>query len=169
MLIVELPQQRAADVADADDDQRQRLARFEERLMDGVERADLVRRVDDARDVALRRALGDRADVDVVAAERPEHLAGDARASLHPLADDGEDHLPGLFVDRGQPVVELEPELVVDRLHRRRGVGVCTAKQIVCSDDACEIRMTLTWRAASARNSRSAIPGHADHRRVRGS
>ena len=37
--------------------------------------------------------------------------------------------------------------------------AVCTAKQIVCSDDACEIRMTLTWRAASARNSRSAIPG----------
>ena len=70
-----------------------RLLRLEERLVDGVERAHLLRRVDDARDVALRRALRDRADVDVLPAERVEHLAGDARPALHPLADDRENRL----------------------------------------------------------------------------
>ena len=34
-----------------------------------------------------------------------------------------------------------------------------TAKQIVCSEDACEIRITLTRLAASVRNNRSAMPG----------
>ena len=34
-----------------------------------------------------------------------------------------------------------------------------TAKQIVCSEDACEIRITLTRDPASVRNRRSAMPG----------
>src|SRR5215831_2315789 len=34
-----------------------------------------------------------------------------------------------------------------------------TAKQMVCSDDACEIRMMFTRSAASVLNSRSAMPG----------
>jgi len=37
------------------------------------------------------------------------------------------------------------------------------AKQIVCSDDACEIRMTLTSWAASAREQPFGGAGHADH------
>mgnify|MGYP003693553005 CR=1 FL=1 len=68
-LLLQLPQQRAADVADADHrDRASRLRDLEERLVNRVERAHLLRRVDDARDVALRRALRDRADVDVAAA-----------------------------------------------------------------------------------------------------
>ena len=34
-----------------------------------------------------------------------------------------------------------------------------TPRQIVCSDDACEMSTTLTLRAASVRNTRSATPG----------
>ena len=41
-----------------------------------------------------------------------------------------------------------------------RGASVSgTVKQIECSDDACEIRITLTRRCASARKRRSATPG----------
>ena len=71
---MQLPQQRAADVADADHRQREPAAFLEECLVDRVERAHLLVRVDHARDVALRRALGDGADVDVVAPERAEDL-----------------------------------------------------------------------------------------------
>ena len=47
-LLVQLPQERAADVADADHGQRQPLALLEERLVNHVERPHLLRRVDDA-------------------------------------------------------------------------------------------------------------------------
>ena len=38
-----------------------------------------------------------------------------------------------------------------------------TAKQIECSELPCEIRITETPSSRSAPNSRSAVPGHADH------
>ena len=123
-LLVQLPQQRAADVADPDDGERQRLSCLEERLMDDVQRPGLLRAIDHARDVALRCALRDRADVDVVAAERPEHFAGDAGPAFHAVAHHGDDRLIGLRVERRQAVLQLEPEFLVDRLHRRAGLGV---------------------------------------------
>ena len=127
-LLLELLQQRAADVADADDGQREALARLEKRLMNRVERAHLLRRVDHARDVALRRALRDRADVDVVPAERVEHLPRDAGPALHPLADDGENRLVGLVVDDHQPVADFVAELLLDRLDAARRVGAAHGK-----------------------------------------
>ena len=82
--LAELSQQRTADVADADNHERQRLARLEKPLMDHVERARLLRGVDDAGDVALGRALRDGADGDVVPPERPEHFPGDIRSPFIP-------------------------------------------------------------------------------------
>src|SRR4030095_643632 len=113
-LLMQLPQDGAADVADADDDQRQPCARLEETLMDRVQRAHLIVRVDDAGDVALRAALRDRADVDVLLPERIEDLAGDAGASLHALADDRENRLVALHVHLHRLLVELELEFVAD-------------------------------------------------------
>ena len=37
--------------------------------------------------------------------------------------------------------------------------ALSTAKQMVCSEDACEMRMTFTRREARVRNKRSAMPG----------
>src|SRR5205814_6221389 len=68
-LLLDLPQDGAADIPDADHGERQPLARLEEALVNRVQRAPLLRRVDDARDVALGSALRDRADVDVLPAE----------------------------------------------------------------------------------------------------
>ena len=49
----QLAQERAADVTDADNGERKRLASLEKYLMDHVERARLLRSVDDAGNVAL--------------------------------------------------------------------------------------------------------------------
>src|SRR5262249_62377780 len=117
-LLPDLLQPRPADVADADPRQRQPLARLEEALVNRVQRAPLLRLVDDAGDVALGSALGDRADVDVLPAERLEYLAGDARPPLHSLADHREDRLPILHVDEHRLLEELELELVPDRVDR---------------------------------------------------
>src|SRR6185436_2613944 len=114
-LLLELLQQRAADVADADHGEIETLARLEERLMDGVERAALLRRVDDARYVPLGRALRDRVDVDVVPPERVEQLARHAGPALHPLADDSKDGLRRLVIDDHHAIVDLVPELLLDR------------------------------------------------------
>jgi len=64
-----------------------------------------------------------------------------------------------VFIERCQMVLEFEPKFVTHGRNRQSGVGLRTAKQIVCSDEAWEMRMTLTPRDASARNNRSAIPG----------
>ena len=91
--------------------------------MNRVQRTPLLRRVDDAGDVPLRRPLCDRADVDVLASERVEHLSGDAGPPFHPFADDGEDRLILLPIDAHQLLVHLEPEVLVDRRDRAVGVG----------------------------------------------
>src|SRR5437879_13856722 len=98
MLLVQLPQQRAADVADADDDEGERLARLEKRLMDDVKGAHLLRGVDDARDVALRRALRDGADVDVVAPERAKQFSRHTGPAFHAVADHRDDSLIRSFI-----------------------------------------------------------------------
>ena len=112
--------------------------------MNRVERPALQRRVDDARNVALRRALGNRVDVDVVPAERVEQLSRNAGRPLHAFADDGEDGLSGFVIDDHQAIVHLVPKLLLDGVDPARRVHARTAKQIVCSDEACEIRMMLT-------------------------
>ena len=122
MLLVQLPQQRAADVADADDDEGERLARLEKRLVDDVEGAHLLRGVDDAGDVALRRALRNGADVDVVASERAEHFARHTGTALHAVADHRHDHLVGFFIERRELVLQLEPEFLADGVDRRNRI-----------------------------------------------
>ena len=122
-LLVQLAEQGAADVADADDGERETFAGLEEGLMDGVQGAALLRRIDDARDVPLGRALRDGVDVDVVAAERVEQLAGHARAAFHALADDRENGLIALVVDHHQLIANLVTELSFDGRHSPRGVG----------------------------------------------
>ena len=52
-LLLQLPQKRRPDVADADDGERETFACLEKRLMDDVERVNLLRGVDDAGDVAF--------------------------------------------------------------------------------------------------------------------
>src|SRR5436190_5939234 len=89
--LTQLSQKRAADVADADNDQRQRLVPLEKALMEDVERARLLRGVHNAGDVALGPALSDGADVNVVPPERAEHLPCDVRPALHALANHGND------------------------------------------------------------------------------
>ena len=159
-LLLQLTQHRAADVADADHRQRQPRVGLEKALMDGVERAHLLRRVDHARDVALRGPLRNRADVDVLPPERVEYLAGDAGAPFHPLANHGEDRLVVPHIDLHRAGVKLELELLADRLDRALRVrALRTLKQIVCSDEACEISTTLTPLPASVPNTRPATPG----------
>ena len=123
-------------------------------------------RVDHARDVALGCALRDRVDVDVVPAERVEQLARDARPAFHALADDGENRLVRAC-DRA--IISWSSTSWRNSCSiastPRAASPLRTAKQIVCSEDAWEIRMTLTCFAASVRNSRSAIARHADHAR----
>src|SRR5205823_9810351 len=58
-LLMQLPQHRAADVADADEREGELRPRLEEGLMNRVQRTPLLRRVDDAGDVPLRRPLCD--------------------------------------------------------------------------------------------------------------
>ena len=127
-LLLQLTQDRAADVADADHRERQPLPGFEKSLVNRVERAHLLRRVDDARDVALRRALRDRADVDVLPPERVEHFPRHAGTALHSLADDRENRLIAPHVDLHRLRVELELELLPDCLDGARGVGAAHAE-----------------------------------------
>src|SRR5205809_534988 len=83
-------------------------AALEIALMDHVERARLLRGVDDAGDVPLGRALGDRADVDVVPPERAEHPPGHVGLPSHPFADDCDQRLIGFLIERDQTMAELE-------------------------------------------------------------
>src|SRR5438094_1593048 len=78
----------------------------------GSERPRGLALVDDQRDVALRRPLGDRADVDAGAAERAEHFRGHARRARHRVTDDGQD----AAVANDVHVLDLtEPELPFER------------------------------------------------------
>ena len=113
-LLPQLLDERAADVADTDNRQRQPLPRFEERLVNRVERPHLVRRIDDARDVALRCALRDRVDVDVVPSKGVEQLPRDARPPFHALAHHGENGLIGPVVDHHQLIVHFVAEFLFD-------------------------------------------------------
>src|SRR5262245_45632830 len=125
---MELAQHGASDVADADDRQGKPRARLEKALMNRVQGADLVVRVDDAGDVALGAALRDRADIDVLLAERIEYLAGDAGTPLHALADDRENRLVVLHVHLHRLLVELELELVTDGIDGARRIDVLDAE-----------------------------------------
>ena len=169
-LLVQLPQQRAADVADADRPPAP-AAGASRRTPGGstFSARTCCVGVDHARDVALRRALGDRADVDVVPAERAEHLPGDAGPPLHPLADHRDDRLVGARrSSRVSCSLQLEPELLLDRRRPPRAASALrTAKQIVCSDEACEIRMTLTPPRRQRPEQPLGDAGHADHARAR--
>ena len=79
--------------------------------MDGPECARRLRRVDHDRDVALRRALCDGADVDAGCPERVEQLRRDARCARHAVADHGENaavagHVDALDLPLAQLTVE---------------------------------------------------------------
>jgi hypothetical protein len=63
--------------------------------------------------------------------------------------------------------VELELELLADRLDRARRIDARTLKQIVCSDEACEIRTTLTAGRGERAEDAAGDAGHADHARPR--
>ena len=116
--LVQLAEERAADVADADNRERERSARLETPAMDDVHRARELRRVHDERQAAIDRSVRDRADGDVVAAERAEDLSGDVRSSLHAVADDGDDGLIRFLRQRRGARVELEAEFTRDRVAR---------------------------------------------------
>ena len=64
-------------------------------------------------------------------------------------------------------VVELEAELLRGSPRPPRAASALrTLKQIVCSDDACEIRMTLTLFDASVAEQPAGDARHADHARA---
>src|SRR5262249_36770359 len=92
--------------------------------MDRVQGSRLLVLVDDARDVPFRRTLRDRADVDVLLAERIEDFSRDARSPLHALPNDGENGLISTEVDVHETLVELEAELVCDGVSRASRVRV---------------------------------------------
>ena len=111
-----------------------------------VERAHLLCGVDHARDVALGRTLSDRADVDVVTPERAEHAGRHTPGRpLHPVADDGDDRLVGVRDRDASVAAELEPELVArSRQSPWRRRLAAPRSRSVCSEEACEIRITFT-------------------------
>ena len=91
--------------------------------MRGAQRTGLVFGGDGDRDVAFRRALGDRADVDPRPRQCAEQLRGDAGGASHAVADRGQHADPGhdlhaLYLRGG----ELAGEFV--QQHGARGVGV---------------------------------------------
>ena len=55
--------------------------------------------------------------------QRFEHLSGDARPALHPLADHGQNRLAGFVLEAHQLVLKLEPEFLSDAVNRAVGVG----------------------------------------------
>ena len=55
--------------------------------------------------------------------ERPEHFPGGVRLSLHPFANHGDDRLVRFLIERGQAVVEFEPEFLSDSVHGIGGFG----------------------------------------------
>ena len=119
---MQLMEQRATDVANANHRQGQTSTLLEKRLVDDVQRADLLAGVDDARDVPLRRSLGNRADVDVVASQRAEHLPRHAGPPFHPVAHDGHNGLPRRVVEAGELLLHLEPKLGLEGIDRSRRV-----------------------------------------------
>jgi hypothetical protein len=121
-LLLKLLDDSAAHVANADDRERQPRPAFEKSLMDHVERADLLRRTYDARDVAFGGSLRNRTDIDVLPPERVEQLAGHTGAAFHPLAHHRDDRLVFPPVDAHLPVVHLGPELPVDRVQRAAAI-----------------------------------------------
>ena len=92
---------RAADVADAEAEDVQALdLRFEEGLMNGLQRLALVLGVDDDGNVALRGALADGPDAHAVAAEGAEGAPGDAALLAHAVTDEGHDGKAGFDDER---------------------------------------------------------------------
>src|SRR5207247_1642601 len=77
----------------------------------------------------------------------PEHRAADVADAHHCQRAP----LPGLAISNRKSCSISAPP--------RSPSAVRTPKRILCSDDACEIRITLTRRCASARKRRSATPG----------
>ena len=115
----ELIEEHAADRSRPDQPDRDGVRRQVEAGVHRAERARGLLAVDDHRDVALGRALRDRADVDAGGAERVEQLGGDARRAGHAVADDGEDAAVAGDVD---PLDLSLPQLALERLaHDRCG------------------------------------------------
>ena len=128
--------------------------------MDGPEGALLVLLCDDERDVQLRAALSDGADVHPLVAQHVEDAAGDARSLTHGfshhrqdgavLLDDEVVHLAHLA---------LEGELGVDQLDGPGGLSRLYREADGRSLDAWVMRITLILSPASAPKSRCAVPG----------
>jgi hypothetical protein len=70
---------------------RRASARKGEAAMEGSDRAVDVGSADDEGDIQFAGALGDRDDVDVLAAHGAEHATGDTRRASHSATDDGDD------------------------------------------------------------------------------
>ena len=112
--------------------------------MHRAQRARRVLAVDDRGDVALGRALRDRADADGRGAERAEHFRGDAVRARHAVADDGEDAAAGIDLARCWicPSRSSRSNAWRTTLSARAASASGIAKQIECSELPCEIRMT---------------------------
>ena len=95
----DLLEQHAADHARAHQANRDRVGRQVEPRVHRSQRARGLARIDHHRDVALGGALGDGADVDAGAGERPEHVGGDAGRAGHAVAHDAEDAVAGQRID----------------------------------------------------------------------
>ena len=126
-LLVQLAEQRSANVPGTDDNESKTFTPLEESLMDNIQGARLLRRIDNARDVALGRALRDRADIYVVSAERPEHFARDTGMAFHLIADDGDNRLVWFFVERRQFVM-FESKFLSHGRRRRSRLHVANSK-----------------------------------------
>ena len=82
-----------------DEADRDRLIREIETRVRGAQRTRRVRCVDHHRDVALRRPLRDRSQIDACLTDRAEEARRDAGTSGHPVADHRENAAPGRDVD----------------------------------------------------------------------
>ena len=123
-----------------------------------------VRRGQHEGDVRLDEPLRHRDHVELFLAELAEELGRDARRAAHPLADHGDDdHLRLQRHTVDQPAVDLPGERDSSAATTCAASGSGTTKQMLCSDEACEIIRTLAPCAATAAKVRGGDAGHTHH------
>ena len=158
-------EQRAADQARPDQSDRDGVRRQVERRVHRAQRPGGVLLLDDDRDVPLRRALRDGAHVDRGLRQRAEDLRRGAGRAGHAVADHREDAAVGRHRTlRGSGRARSSDSKACRTI---RSVAAAsdrgTAKQIECSELACEISTTEMLMLAQRGEQALRGAGDADH------
>ena len=125
LLTLHLLEQRAADTAHANQEQLNDLIGIEQHLMHHAHAGGGIVVIHHDGDRTLRRALGNRHDIDVGAGQRGKELRGDTAQGAHPVAHDGDDGQTLLNGERLQQLLfQLQIKLFFQRTARAQAVGL---------------------------------------------